>query len=61
MGLSFLMEASTPFVCCKTVLQMIGLRSSVAYSVNACLMVATFFVFRICTVPYALWLYSSQR
>lgn len=55
----YIMELSTPFVSLRSILATINLKESRLYIVNGLTMVAFFFVFRICIVPYAFYWYMS--
>ncbi|ALC48804.1 CG17841, partial [Drosophila busckii] len=54
----FMMEFSTPFVSLRSILSTMKLKDSRAYIVNGLLMLATFFVCRVCMWPYVMWRYS---
>ncbi|XP_064536300.1 ceramide synthase [Drosophila montana] len=54
----FMMEFSTPFVSLRSILSTMGLKDSRAYILNGLVMLATFFVCRVCMWPYVMWRYS---
>ncbi|EDW72200.2 uncharacterized protein Dwil_GK10357 [Drosophila willistoni] len=54
----FMMEFSTPFVSLRSILSTMRLKDSPAYIANGLLMLATFFVCRVCMWPYVMWRYS---
>ncbi|EDW00162.1 ceramide synthase [Drosophila grimshawi] len=54
----FMMEFSTPFVSMRSILSTMKLKDSRTYIVNGLLMLATFFVCRVCMWPYVMWRYS---
>ncbi|XP_017052150.1 ceramide synthase [Drosophila ficusphila] len=54
----FMMEFSTPFVSLRSILSTMRLKNSRVYIANGLLMLATFFVCRVCMWPYVMWRYS---
>ncbi|XP_016942249.1 ceramide synthase [Drosophila suzukii] len=54
----FMMEFSTPFVSMRSILSTMRLKDSRVYIANGLLMLATFFVCRVCMWPYVMWRYS---
>ncbi|KAH8421312.1 hypothetical protein KR009_001485, partial [Drosophila setifemur] len=54
----FMMEFSTPFVSLRSILSTMRLKESRVYIANGLLMLATFFVCRVCMWPYVMWRYS---
>uniref|UniRef100_A0A6P4EIU5 Protein FAM57B n=1 Tax=Drosophila rhopaloa TaxID=1041015 RepID=A0A6P4EIU5_DRORH len=54
----FMMEFSTPFVSLRSILSTMRLKDSRVYIANGLLMLATFFVCRVCMWPYVMWRYS---
>ncbi|XP_017066941.1 ceramide synthase [Drosophila eugracilis] len=54
----FMMEFSTPFVSLRSILSTMRLKDSRIYIANGLLMLATFFVCRVCMWPYVMWRYS---
>lgn len=54
----FMMEFSTPFVSLRSILSTMRLKESRIYIANGLLMLATFFVCRVCMWPYVMWRYS---
>lgn len=57
-GFVYLMELSTPFVSARGILSRMRLKSSRLYIVNGILMLLTFFVCRVLSLPYVCLLYS---
>lgn len=57
-GFVYLMELSTPFVSLRGILSKLGMKSTGAYVYNGLLMLLSFFVCRILSLPYVLLLYS---
>ncbi|VVC91942.1 unnamed protein product [Leptidea sinapis] len=57
-GFVYLMEVSTPFVSARGILSRMRLKSSRLYVVNGLLMLATFLVCRVLSLPYVCLLYS---
>ncbi|XP_063896692.1 ceramide synthase [Helicoverpa armigera] len=57
-GFVYLMELSTPFVSVRGILSRLKLKSSRLYVVNGILMLLTFFVCRVISLPYVCLLYS---
>lgn len=55
----YIMELSTPFVSLRSILATMNLKETRLYVVNGLTMVAFFFVFRICIVPYAFYWFAS--
>lgn len=55
----YIMETSTPFVSIRSILSTLGYKNTKLYIINGLLMIGTFFVFRICIVPYAFYWYST--
>ncbi|CAH0595049.1 unnamed protein product [Chrysodeixis includens] len=58
-GFVYLMELSTPFVSARGILSRLKLKSSRLYLINGLLMLATFFVCRVISLPYVCYLYSK--
>uniref|UniRef100_A0A336MWS5 CSON008255 protein n=1 Tax=Culicoides sonorensis TaxID=179676 RepID=A0A336MWS5_CULSO len=56
-----MMELSTPFVSLRSILSTMNLKDTRLYLINGLTMVALFFFFRICIIPYAFYWYSNQR
>lgn len=59
-GLAFMMEASTPFVSARAVLELLGMKRSVPYMVNGIAMLVVFFFCRVLLMPYTYYLYGQQ-
>ncbi|CAB3245569.1 unnamed protein product [Arctia plantaginis] len=57
-GFVYLMELSTPFVSLRGILSRMKLKASRAYLVNGVMMLLTFFVCRVISLPYVCLLYS---
>lgn len=57
-GFVYLMELSTPFVSLRGILSRLRLKASRAYLVNGLLMLATFFLCRVISLPYVCLMYS---
>ncbi|CAH1640927.1 unnamed protein product [Spodoptera littoralis] len=57
-GFVYLMELSTPFVSVRGILSRMRLKSSRLYIVNGILMLLTFFVCRVLSLPYVCLMYS---
>lgn len=57
-GFVYLMELSTPFVSLRGILSRLKLKASRAYLVNGLIMLVTFFVCRVISLPYVCLLYS---
>ncbi|CAG9791168.1 unnamed protein product [Diatraea saccharalis] len=57
-GFVYLMELSTPFVSARGVLARLRLKHTRWYLVNGLLMLATFFLCRVCSLPYVCLLHS---
>ncbi|KAJ8710990.1 hypothetical protein PYW07_008232 [Mythimna separata] len=57
-GFVYLMELSTPFVSVRAILSRMKLKSSRLYVMNGILMILTFFVCRVISLPYVCLLYS---
>ncbi|XP_063705070.1 TLC domain-containing protein 3A [Culicoides brevitarsis] len=55
----YIMELSTPFVSLRSILATMNLKETRLYVINGLTMVAFFFIFRICIVPYAFYWYAS--
>ena len=60
-GLVFFMEASTPFVAARGILNLLGMKGSPLYSANYLTMTMLFFLTRIVGIPALYWLYSKQK
>lgn len=54
------MEASTPLVCARGVLARLRLKRSPLYLANGLLMLLTFLLCRVLSLPYVCWLYSRE-
>ncbi|XP_037300904.1 ceramide synthase, partial [Manduca sexta] len=59
-GFVYLMELSTPFVSARGILSRLRLKASRAYLLNGLLMLATFFVCRVASLPYVCLMYSRE-
>ncbi|KAJ0173336.1 hypothetical protein K1T71_011512 [Dendrolimus kikuchii] len=57
-GFVYLMELSTPFVSVRGILSRLRLKASRAYLFNGVMMLATFFVCRVASLPYVCFMYS---
>ncbi|GBP71896.1 Protein FAM57B [Eumeta japonica] len=57
-GFVYLMELSTPFVSMRGILSRLGMKATRAYLYNGLLMLATFFVCRVLSLPYVCLMYS---
>lgn len=57
-GFVYLMELSTPFVSLRGILARLRLKQARLYLANGLLMLATFFVCRVASLPYVCLLYS---
>ncbi|XP_049879627.1 uncharacterized protein LOC126376338 [Pectinophora gossypiella] len=57
-GFVYLMELSTPFVSLRGILSRLRLKASKAYLVNGILMLLTFFLCRVVSLPYVCLMYS---
>lgn len=57
-GFVYLMELSTPFVSVRGILSRLKLKASRVYLVNGLLMLATFFLCRVISLPYVCFIYS---
>jgi len=55
-----LMEASTPFVSARRILEILGQKSSVVYAVNGVLMTSVFFLCRVANVWYMYNVYAKE-
>lgn len=55
----YIMELSTPFVSLRSILATMNLKNTRLYVVNGLTMLAFFFIFRICIIPYAFYWYAS--
>ncbi|XP_026313581.1 transmembrane protein 56-B [Hyposmocoma kahamanoa] len=57
-GFVYLMELSTPFVSLRGILSRLHLKASKAYLINGILMLLTFFLCRVVSLPYVCLMYS---
>ena len=55
----YIMEVSTPFVSFRSILSTMGMKEHRLYLINGLAMLFTFFIFRICLLPYLFIWYSS--
>jgi len=60
-AIGFLMEASTPFVCLRRILEILGWKNSLAYLVNGLLMTFTFFWCRIFGIFYIYYIFAKEK
>lgn len=58
-GVVYLMELSTPFVSFRGILSKLKMKSSQLYVVNGLVMLVTFFLCRVITLPYVCYKYSD--
>jgi len=59
-GLAFMMEASTPFVSARAILELLGMKRSTPYVVNGIAMLVVFLLCRVLLMPYTYYLYGQQ-
>jgi hypothetical protein len=60
-GLTFCMEASTPFLCLKQFLNVLDMNQNSVQRINNFCLILVYFLVRICVIPYVYLVYAFQN